>query len=316
MRWLLILLATSWPLFLQAAPETARDWLLRMQDAFKQLNYDGRFVYIHEGRVESLRILHSVSEGHERERLINLNGVAREVFRDNDEVFCVYPDEQSVVIDERGPKNFFPTSSFAKLASLETIYAFSLAGSERVAEREAQRIEVTSRDPYRYGYRLWLDKASGLLLRSQLVNEDDEVIEEILFTSLAVLDSLPEALVQPNQVSQHYVRHNRSAESQQMTEWQVGWVPQGFDLQMATLRNSPSSQQPVNYLLYADGLASISVFVEAMDEDGAVESGVMRMGGTSVYAHSYQGHLVTVLGEVPPLTVQKVAEAIIYRPNP
>ena len=101
--------------------------------------------------------------------------------------------------------------------------------------------------------------------------------------------------------------------------WYAEWVPAGFVMSSADIRrNGDQRQKAVNTLMYTDGLAAFSVFIESMpaDSSGMMES---RTGGTVLVTHAVEGaggadHLVTVVGEVPTHTAWKIARAIAYAP--
>ena len=83
---LLILSASSF-----ADPE-AMKILERMGIASKQLNYQGVFAYQTGNSLQSIRIIHRADDQGETERLVSLNGAAREVIRTNDLVTCIFPE--------------------------------------------------------------------------------------------------------------------------------------------------------------------------------------------------------------------------------
>ena len=80
--------------------QQAREWLERMTAAMSQMSYQGTFVYVRDGEVETMRITHVTDETGVRERLYSVSGPHREVIRDREGVRCVLQDAASVVEDQ------------------------------------------------------------------------------------------------------------------------------------------------------------------------------------------------------------------------
>jgi len=72
--------------------------------------------------------------------------------------------------------------------------------------------------------------------------------------------------------------------------------------------------------MYSDGLAAFSVFIEDMPVSGALNV-VSRSGATVAVSEIVTGgpddahHLVTVVGEIPTATAQRIAHSIHYVPE-
>ncbi|HSS66086.1 MAG TPA: sigma-E factor regulatory protein RseB domain-containing protein, partial [Gammaproteobacteria bacterium] len=174
----------------------AGEWLEKMARAAQSLNYDGTFVYRNGDRMESMRIIHLATPAGERERMFSLTGAAREVLRDSEKVTCILPDNQSVVVKKSRPRSvtlrvFDPREGFARH------YDLSSQPGERVAGRKTALIKVTPKDEYRYGYRLWLDRVTGLLLKSELVGDSGRALEQIVYTDIKLPATIPEELLEP-----------------------------------------------------------------------------------------------------------------------
>src|SRR6266849_5658289 len=168
-----------------SADDGAYEWLMKMDRAARTLNYEGMFVYQHGDRLETMRIFHGVSDGAVRERLVSLNGGAREIIRNEHEVQCYFSDKNSLVVEYRQAdgKNF-PTIFPQQLSDLNRNYEIQLGGTGRVANRPTQLVVIKAKDTYRYGYQLWADKATGLLLKAELVDSNGKIIEQFMFTQL------------------------------------------------------------------------------------------------------------------------------------
>jgi len=301
---------------MSSAEETAqapdvRSWLGKMSQAFHELNYDATFIFVHEGRIESMRVLHALVDGHERERLFHLNGPAREILRDDKNLISILPDGAEGPIHETDlQRAAFTGVLLSDVDRLARYYDFQLAGSARVADRPSQNILVTSKDGFRYGYRLWLDEKTGLLLRSDLVDERGQIIEQILVVNLTVKDALPaqelEAHSQGRQVQTH-LNMVPAGELGPDKGWRVSWLPDGFSLVGREQRQSSSG--PTEYLMFNDGLTTVSIYIQENSAE-ARQAEVMRRGGTTVYDLGGEGYRVTVVGDVPLVTAQKIAASV------
>ena len=291
--------------------------LTRMQKAAGELNYDGIFVYQHGDQLETLRIIHKMTNGVMRERLVSLNGAPREILRTGDEVRCYLPDENAVMIEHRrADSRNFPALLPDSLAVLKKNYQIQSGGSWRVAGRAALAAQIKPRDAYRYGYVLWADKSTGLLLKASLIDGDGNVIEQYMFTQISIGRAIPDSELAP----QHFARSTvaRAGDGQppvSTRRWEAAKLPPGYTLSAHMRRKLPARQQAVEHLVYSDGLAVVSVFIEPVDEatQGAL-SGLTHMGAVHAYGKVVDGHQITVLGETPAMTVDMIGASVAARP--
>lgn len=289
-----------------------RELLERMAYAVDNLNYEGTFVHIiGDNAAESMRIIHKVHDGKVSERLISLDGSGREIIRDGDEVRCVLEGDKSVVVDQQSP---LLASLPARRQGLGEFYTFRLAGAERVANRDTRIVEVRPRDEFRYGHKLWLDLDSHLPLRSALIDNTGDIVEQVLFTSISVDSSIPDEDLQPALAANDDYRWfvaEEGSRHQQDAAWQAEALPGGFRLTIVNTENgdSPDREQYV----YTDGLASVSVFVERITDEAPALQGLSTIGSASAYATTVDGYQVTAVGEVPPSTVEMIGASLRRR---
>ena len=288
-------------------------WLQKMLDATRTLNYDGTFVYRSGDRVETMRIVHRYSDDGERERLVSLEGEVREVIRDNDVVLCILPENETVHIGKQ-VKSGFQASALFSIGTLPGHYRIELDGSGRVAGRAAKRLRVSPTDSMRYGYRLWLDESTGLLLRSALVDGGDRVLEEIAYTSLELPEFIPESSLVPS-IDSHGFRRVESAakasgQRDAPTDWRIEWKPDGFTLVERVAHPPNPAHAPMEHWVYSDGLASVSIFIETADASTAALDGTSSIGAVNAYGRRIDDYQVTVVGEVPAPTVERLAHSI------
>lgn len=309
----LLLFVPLSPLWAADGAKEARALLEKMAQATRTLNYDGTFVYMHEGHLMTLRILHGADVKGERERLISLSGTAREVMRDEHANVCILSDNRNVVgnVHARRP---FSGALTADVERLARYYDFTLAGEDRIANRPANMVAVTPKDSYRYGYRLGVDSATGLLLRSDLVNERGKPVEQVLFTSLGVSDSPSAALQEPCE-AEHSAWHGMNPETATHLPVDAGWrvadLPEGFTLVEHEKHIMPGRPMPVEHIIFSDGLALVSVFIEKL-EDTDKFLGFSSRGAVNAYGTMVENHQITVVGEVPRATVQLIGESVRY----
>lgn len=289
-------------------PADAGAWLVKMSQAFHTLNYDAAFIYVHDGRIESMRVLHAVDQGRERERLTHLNGPVREILRDGETVTCILPEGEDGSLPEAERRRAAVAGLFqVDVERLSRYYDFELKGETRVAGRAGQHILVSSKDGYRYGYRLVLDQATGLLLRSDLTDERGQVIEQVQVVNLSLRERIAEAELTPDREALPMREAGPELEATTAAQWRVGWLPEGFNL--TRRKQQPTTGSPTEYLMYNDGLTSVSVYIQA-GEGTKAGTEVLRRGGTTVYDLPREGFRVTVIGDVPLVTAQKIADSV------
>ena len=190
---LLVLIATP-----AARAEDAAQWLSRVAQAARQMNYIGTIVYTRGGRVETSRIIHAYENGREFEKLMSLDGPPREVIRSANEVRFFYPDAKVVRVEPRTFRNAFPALSAEQQQSLAQYYDFRIKAGERVGGKAAEIAVFEPKDGMRYGHQFWSDMATGLLLKARVVNERGEVVEQFAFTDLAINAKIDRAMVEPS----------------------------------------------------------------------------------------------------------------------
>ncbi|NIP74422.1 MAG: hypothetical protein GWO16_16075 [Gammaproteobacteria bacterium] len=313
----LLLVVPLWTAAASDGDRNARAWLERMVEAVKTLNYEGTFVYSHGEQLEAMRIVHATDAAGEHERLVSLNGAAREIIRDDDLLTCILPDSRSVVVEKSRPRKYIPEGLLDLGDSLGRYYQFMALGTDRVAGRAAQIIAIKPRDRYRYGYRLWLDRESGMLLQSDLLDETGRSVEQMMFTELRIRDEIPPSLLEPGVSAEGYrwYREERPPRRAGDGQWKVESLPPGFMMSMHTEHGMPTSSMPVEHLVFTDGLSSVSVYVEKPGADGGDRPpfrGVSHMGAVSAFGTMVAGHQVTVVGEVPEATVTMIGKSVRY----
>jgi sigma-E factor negative regulatory protein RseB len=302
-----------------ADPTTVEAWLQKMYHAAHMVNYTGKFVYQQDNQLSLMQIIHAATKDGEKERLISLDDVGREVIRNNGSVTCILPDTKSVVVEKGRPKQQFPPVFPMKIESLKAHYKFSLDRQEHVAGRIAQKIVISPRDKYRYGHNLWVDSQTGLLLKTHLMDQRGNLLEQFMFTEIQFMDSVPEKLLKPRTTGDKYTWHESNDQDPPATndsgdEWVVESIPAGFRSDMNRRHYMPN-QKTVRHMVYTDGLASVSLFIEKYQKDAPSLIGASRMGAVNAYGRLIHKHYITAVGEVPKATVQMITESVKYKPH-
>ncbi len=285
-------------------------WLDRMARAVETLNYRGTLVHIREDRIDTLRIIHRADESGVKERIYAVDGEPREVLRDGNKVRCLLPGDQPQVLESQLSGRLLPNLPINRLASPESAYRMAMSGNERVAGMRARIITIEPRDEYRYGYRLWLEKNTGMLLRYALVDHDGRQIQQLSFTSIELGVSISDAELAPALTDAPKVLTTRLDDPEgrvspnRRNEAFRGRVPPGF--QLANIGKGRGEDGEVfEHLLFSDGLASFSIYIERATPE-AVGSRMEAMGPVHVFTDQNGGRLLTVVGEVPAATVEFV----------
>lgn len=298
-------------------------WLETMAFAAHLTDYSGTFVYQYGSHVETSRITHVVDADGEHGRLESLDGARREIIRNNDEVWC-YLGDSKVKVELRSGQREFPAllPDRASLSNINDNYLIKQAGEARVAGFHAHAVLFQPKDNRRYGHRMWADSHSGLLLKAEVLDERGNIVEQYSFTQLTLdgnIDRSWMAAGKPGADSRPGVipiSQQRGAAkvpaAPAASGWKVDAVPAGFRKVTEVRRTLHQRAAPAIQMVFSDGLAGISVFIEENDRDEDDRQGLTSQGAIQIYRTLVDDHLVTVVGEVPPQTVIEVADSVRY----
>ena len=295
-----------------ALADDSAQWLERMNKALAMRNYDGTFSHWHAGQVEMLRIIHRVQDGVVSERLASLDGSGREFIRTGANLACYLPDKRTVVIEQRpqqAPLVNFPavTDETARYYEIKEI------ARTRFNRRDTHVITVTPKDEYRYGYRLWIDDSTAMPLKTELCDAHGRMIEQIVFANLTVATKIADSAFKPEVATDgfQFVRNTppQSSAGHGAEGWGAMQLPPGFRMTVRSVQTLPGSAQVVDHIVFSDGMASVSVFIETQ-QGNSHEASAAAIGPSSAYSTVVDGHKVTAVGEVPPATVQFIASQV------
>jgi sigma-E factor negative regulatory protein RseB len=296
-----------------APQRTDLQWVQAMQSAALRVNYSGTVVYEAGGDMRTSRITHLFDGAHSHERVQTLDGKPREYIRlrtdSSDEVQCLIPESRRVVIEHRAVDAPFTGASPEAILAR---YELRPGGMERVAGVECYVLSLEPRDALRYGYRLCVDPATGLLLKSQTLNERREVLEQVAFTDVRIGERPDRARLKPAWPTEGWKVERSEYHAVQLDK--AGWVvptPEGFRRTKEVERKMGATQ--AMQVVFSDGLATVSVFIEPNAPAKPVSADVQMMGPTAALSRRVGDALVTVIGEVPPAAVRSLAKSVEFK---
>jgi sigma-E factor negative regulatory protein RseB len=265
--------------------------------------------------MQSSRITHILEGGSELEKLEILDGKIREFIRHDDEVRCYLPDSKLLIIESRAKADKFPAFLTAAAPDVDSYYNVSRGGVERVAGHNCNVISLEPRDALRYGYRLWSDQDTGLLLKAQTLDEHGTILEQVGFTDVTIGGHIDRNRVRPTVVSTDGWRVEKSHSVP------ADLIGQGLSLKaeppgfrkIMEVRRTMGSGREVGQVVFSDGLAAISVFIEPLGGPSQ-NPGEATKGLINILAREDGGHWLTVVGEVPSATIRQVADSVEFHP--
>ncbi len=300
---------------------TAAELLNRIHQAAQQQNYEGAFVYQRGTFVQTSRISHYATRNDgEFEQLESLDGKPRKMLRHNDDLYTFVPERHLCVVEKRQNKDSLPALLSASSDQVLTVYEPKLLGTDRVAGLESDVIELDPKDAYRYAYKLWADTKTGLLLRAQTLDPNGQVLEQLSFSQIRIgvpADKAPIASGIRNTAGWTVVRPPVEPVDMEAQGWQFTPLVTGFrkirELRRPMAAHDPGNPPiPVDQIVFSDGLAAVSIFVEPVEKNTRKE-GAGSSGATHVLVKRRGDFWITLLGEVPQATLQQFASAIEYK---
>ena len=301
----------------QTAPRAAPDGmelLRKIYQATEKLSYTGTFVYQQGERAETSRITRVTGPGGDIERVEVLDGLPREIVRTRDTVRCYLPESQTVKVERRIDQRAFPGMLPAQISELARHYTITRGEPLRIAGYDCDAVMLTPKDDLRYGYKLWADASSGMLLKARTFNRSGETVEQFTFAQFSI-----------GNVSRDRVRTRHAAQSWRIEDaavapanlaragWSVNAELPGFR-KVTEVTRRLGEARPVGQMVYSDGMAAVSVFIEPMaGRNETVRPGLSSMGAFHIYTREVANHIVTVVGEAPAASVRRIANHVEFR---
>ena len=299
----------------QPAPAelSVSEWLARMHQASRRRNYVGTFVVSSSGgAMSSGRIWHACDGPLQVERVESLTGAPRSTFRRNDEVMVFVPESRVVRTEKRELLGMFPDLLKSSEATIPDFYSARRLGADRVAGFEAEVVQLTPKDNLRFGYRIWSERKSGLVMKVQTLDGDSRVLEQAAFSELQLdapvrADKLARMMAAPEGWR---VERDETVRTTAASEgWALKAVVPGFKPMSCVKRPAEGVMQWV----FSDGLGAVSLFVEAYDAQRHAQEGLFASGATNTLTRRVQDWWLTAVGEVPPQTLRAFAQSLERR---
>jgi sigma-E factor negative regulatory protein RseB len=302
-----------------AAERSAAEWLVRMHEASKLRSYVGTFVVSSVGgNMSSARIWHACEGNVQVERVESLTGAPRSVYRRNEQVVTFYPEQHVVRTETRESLGVFTNLIKSTESSIPDFYAAKRVGSDRVAGFDTDVVQLTPRDNLRFGYRIWSEKKSGLVVKLQTVDADGTVLEQSAFSELALdtpvradkLTQMMSATSGWRVENADVVKTNAESEG-----WQLKAPPAGFkpiSCYKRPVGGVPAPEGTMQWI-FSDGLAAVSLFIEPYDARRHTQEGLFASGATQTLTHRVQDWWLTAVGEVPQATLRAFAQGLERR---
>ena len=308
------IVALAWAGLAQAqTPPDANALLRRIYQATEKLSYSGIFVYQQGDRSETSRITRVAGDGVERVEV--LDGTPREIIRTRDSVRCYLPESQTVKVERAADKRAFPGMLPERVTELARSYTIARGPQKRIAGFDCESVTLTPKDDLRYGYRLWADVASGMLLKAQTLNRKGHLVDQFTFTQLSI-GNIPRERARPRSITRNWRVEDASVTPANLAlqGWIIDGNLPGFRKVTEVHRNL-SESRPVGQVVYSDGIAAVSVFIEPIaGRSETVRPGLSSLGAFHIYTRRVADHVVTVVGEAPATSVQRIANTVSFRP--
>jgi sigma-E factor negative regulatory protein RseB len=300
-----------------ASERSVSEWLMRMHEASRRRAYVGTFVVSAGGSLSSARIWHVCDGEQQMERVESLTGAPRSTFRRNDQVVTFLPESHVVLTEKRESLGLFPNLLQSRDNSIAQFYRVKAAGHERVAGFDSDVVLLQPLDKWRFAYRVWSEKKTGLVVKLQTLGEAGQVLEQASFSELQ-LDA-PVSMSRLTQMMGNTEGYQlNKPDLVKTTAAAQGWllkeaVP-GFKAMSCYKRSlggiADASQNNTLQWIFSDGLASVSLFVEPFDARRHGQPGNASQGATYLLTRRMGDWWLTVVGEVPPQTLAVFAQGL------
>ncbi len=287
-------------------------WLKKISESTAKQSYQGTFIYRCDAQLVAMKIIHAANDRLGHEKLISLNGPAHEVIQDGQSI------TSSLFRGKRAINSGVDKTRFNSFdETLDSHYEIVEIGEDRIANRHTKVVEIRPKDQYRYGFLIWLDSITGIVLRSDMADETGQIIEQVMFIDVKMLaDNVAEQLIgdgEHHAMDSSLSQDQSTVVSENDSQWQVSKIPSGFRLSERYLRGGNNSEFQQEQLVFSDGLASVSVFIEPFRKAEKPMLGQTRIGAVNVYGKLVENHQITIVGDVPRATVEFIAGSVFLR---
>ncbi|OBT17347.1 sigma-E factor regulatory protein RseB [Vibrio sp. UCD-FRSSP16_10] len=282
----------------------------KMSQASDTLNYEISYVLIRKSSIEPLVYRQANDNNTLFAQLMYLSGPVREVIRRGNQVSYIEPgiDPFTIVSD----KMVAPLMPMLEVNPdrLTANYDFVKVGRAREAGAPSDVVRVVPKDGQRYSYIVWIDEASSLPLRADLIDRDGEILEQYRTVSYSVTDHLVPIMKGLEQATLPDVVTLPDSSVDEIS-WNAGWMPKGFVSKKMQSHPLLGSDRVVESQIYSDGLFQFSIYV-APEDDLSLKRQLVRQGRRTLQSAVVHKHEVIVVGDIPPTTAQRILQSVTF----
>jgi sigma-E factor negative regulatory protein RseB len=304
-----------------AESRSINDWLMRMHEAGNNRTYTGTIVVSSGGVMSSAKIWRVCKGDHQVERVETLTGLPRSIFRHNDKVATFMPELKVVRREQRDSLGRFPDLLQSTDTNIADFYKLRQDGVDRVAGVQADVIVLSPKDMLRFGYRVWIEQKTGLVVKLQTLDTAGKVLEQAAFSELQLdapvnMDKLIQMMgkVKGYRVEEPVlVKTTGGDEGWVLKEPVAGFAPAICYRRpvnpAANQANTAVGEAPLQWI-FSDGLASVSIFIEPFDQQRHGRESSLSLGATQTMTKRADAYWITLMGEVPMATLQLFANRL------
>jgi sigma-E factor negative regulatory protein RseB len=293
-----------------ASDRSPSEWLERMTDAVENTSYQGTVIRISEGKAEALKVVHTVSDGVIREKVVAQEGDGLEIIRNGNEVHCILPERKSVLVEAWNDQSTLFSTLPSSDIRFGSEYDVAIVREDRVAGHKTILIAIRPHDEYRFGHRIWLDLGTGFPLQTQLIDAEGSAMEQVKFADITLNKTILASDLAPSYSTDNFKWYDtpvRKVTPVSDSIWTSEDLPAGFRVVSTHEQVLPASGETVTHILFSDGLASVSVFIGA--HDGSQFAETSELGASNSFSTTVNSFRITAVGEVPAATVKRIANS-------
>jgi len=308
---LLAVVSLIWAGTSLAAGEEPNAWLSRMTQAVESTSYEGTVIRISNGQAEALKVIHTISDGVVREKLVSQEGDGLEIIRNGNEVHCILPDRKSVLVEEWNDQSTLFSTLPSSDIRFGSEYDVAIVREDRVAGHKTVLIAIRPHDEFRFGHRVWLDMGTGFPLQTQLIDSSGEALEQVKFAEITLNKDIVASDLAPSYSTDSfrwYSQPQRQVTHVEDSMWDADDLPAGFRVIETHEEQLAGGAERATHILFSDGLANVSVFVAL--HDGKEFAARSEVGASHSYSMVVDDYRITAVGEVPAVTVERIATSM------
>lgn len=297
-------------------PINEKQLLNQMHLAANSLTYELSYILVNRNTIQPLRYRHTLAAGKTFAQLFYLSGASREVLQQGATISYIGQNNDSFSLSSSAIVAPLMPFLHVDVTKISQYYDLINVGKAREAGQICDVIRIAAKDGLRYSYLLWVDNASKLPLRADLIDRNGDLLEQYYAIALQ-LDtpqdnriaqelttaiqhtSLPQELTLPNKPN---LAHSH---------WTVNWVPEGFVGKKVNRYLMAVTNDMVESKLFTDGLFNFSVYVYPQKDTDTSEQ-IIHKGRQSLYALVIDNKQVVVMGDIPIETAKTIAQSVLF----